>query len=107
QTAYQAINQQLSDMHFNRCISTLMIAVNELRDSPLSASEQEILIKLFAPFFPHFAEEIWSQLGHTTSIFAATWPELTVSASQTVTYVIQLNGKVRGTLVLDRSLTED
>ncbi|HEY1074988.1 MAG TPA: class I tRNA ligase family protein [Patescibacteria group bacterium] len=97
QKAYQDVNAHLQRFTFNRCISSLMIALNEV-NGHVNKAEAEVLIRLFAPFFPHFAEEVWSNLGHTSSIFEATWPEVKIEASQTASYVVQVNGKLRATL---------
>lgn len=106
QKAYGDVTTHLQSFTFNRCISSLMIALNELGTTRLNRTEAEVLIRLFAPFFPHFAEEIWSELGHTTSIFASTWPDVTVDAAQSASYVIQVNGKLRATLQVPVSALE-
>lgn len=56
----------------------------------------EDLLKLTAPFAPHFIEECWERLGHTDSIFNTTWPVYDESALvlDTVEIAIQVNGKI-------------
>jgi leucyl-tRNA synthetase len=104
--AYQAISDLLPHLYFNRCISTLMTAANELQDVRLNKHEAEILAIILSPFMPHLAEEVWSILGHSTSIFDAQWPVIEVAAEKTVIYAIQVNGKLRGTLEADREADE-
>lgn len=100
QKAYKEISTLLADYQFNRCISTLMKAINETEKQPLNKPSAEVLCTLFAPFFPHFAEEVWEKMGYSESIFNATWPEITVEEDNNVTYAIQVNGKTRATLTV-------
>ena len=62
-----------------------------------SASVARTLIRLIAPFAPHFSEELWEQAGETSSVFNAPFPECDESAlvTDTVEMVLQINGKVR------------
>ena len=61
------------------------------------------LVQMLALFAPHFAEECWERLGNTTSVFDSKWPTFDESLTQSdaITIVVQVNGKVRGTLVGD------
>ena len=56
----------------------------------------ETLIKLLAPFAPHFAEETWEQFGNEYSIFNQAWPVFDESALvlDSVEIAVQINGKV-------------
>lgn len=96
--AYLGIQELLPQFAFNRCISTLMIAINELSSQKLSRTDAEVLIKLFAPFFPHFAEEVWERLGYESSIFTAEWPHFDVKLTSPDIYAVQVNGKLRATI---------
>lgn len=104
--AVRSVTEFLEGHHFNRCISALMIAVRSLEGKKLSYASAEILCRLFAPFFPHFAEEIWSKLGHDASIFSASWPESHAKIIDEVTYVIQVNGRMRGTIMISQDEAE-
>jgi leucyl-tRNA synthetase len=98
---HQTIKRVQDDIErysFNTCISHFMVAVNELR----SSTEQkrtilEPLIILLAPFAPHLAEELYHQLGHTSSVHLATFPRLDTSylMDSEITYPISINGKKR------------
>ena len=59
-----------------------------------------VLVRLLAPFAPHLAEEFWQKLGGDESVHQQTWPELDASAlvQERVDLVIQVKGKVRGTI---------
>ena len=60
----------------------------------------EVLLQLLNPFLPHFTEECWQQLGHTTWLVDTPWPKADPAylADDTVTIAVQVNGKLRGTL---------
>ncbi|MBP6994272.1 class I tRNA ligase family protein, partial [Candidatus Woesebacteria bacterium] len=57
---------------------------------------------ILAPYAPYLTEELWSLLGHSESIHIATWPAFDPSllVADTLEIPVQVNGKVRGTIVL-------
>jgi len=67
------------------------------------------LLNLLAPFAPHIAEELWSLIGHEDSIHLQTWlthdPDALIVDE--ITLVIQINGKVRGSLQVPSSASND
>ena len=98
----------------NTAISEMMKLSNALQDTEDKSSATflegvETLLTLLAPFAPHIAEELWSLIGHSDSIHLQTWltydPDaLTVDE---ITLVIQINGKVRGSLQVPSSASND
>ena len=75
-----------------------MICVNEL--SQLKCSKRSVLeplIVCLAPFTPHICEELWSVLGHDTTICDAAWPQYNEEyiKEDTVNYTVSFNGKAR------------
>ena len=66
-------------------------------------------VLLLAPMAPHFAEEIWSLLGHAESLAYAPWPEADESllSEDQITLVVQVNGKKRGELSVARDTDKD
>jgi leucyl-tRNA synthetase len=94
-----------NDFKFNTAIAAMMELVNDLTQltdaSPAVLREVgESLAKLCAPFFPHLAEELWVQMGNASSIFQHAWPvfDPSIAAEETLTIVVQVNGKVRSRL---------
>jgi leucyl-tRNA synthetase len=83
--------------------------VQGARERGVSKSEIEPLILMLAPFAPHFAEECWEQLGHTESVFDASWPvyDEALAKEDEVEIVIQVNGKVRGRIKVVVGITEE
>ena len=57
----------------------------------------EDLIRLMAPFAPHFCEEAWSRLGHKQSIFKDKWPVFDPAAliRDTIEIAVQVNGAIK------------
>ena len=98
---HQCIKRVQDDIErysFNTCISHFMVAVNELRGSGIQKKAiLEPLTILLAPFAPHLAEELYHQLGHSTSVHLANFPEFnaTYLAATEITYPISINGKKR------------
>ena len=63
-----------------------------------------ILVQLFAPMMPHLAEECWTVLGQSGLISEADWPQIErdLLVEDTVTLVVQVNGKKRGDVTVPR-----
>ncbi|MBR6511423.1 MAG: leucine--tRNA ligase, partial [Phascolarctobacterium sp.] len=98
--------------NFNTAISSLMELVNALYSYKESAQElnaglvyeaTSALIRMLAPFVPHMTEELWhAAFAAETSVHAEAWPEHDEAALKVdnVEIVLQVNGKVRGRLVV-------
>ena len=83
---------------YNTSISAFMICVNELNSFKSTNKEvlSQVLIVL-APFAPHITEELWHEIGNTTSICDAQWPSYNEEylKEDKVTYAVSFNGKAR------------
>jgi len=92
------VEQDINNFSFNTSVSAFMICANEL--SSLKCNKKAILEPLaiaLSSFAPHITEELWEKLGHTETIFNASFPKfdeqfLTESSFE---YPISINGKVR------------
>jgi len=115
--AIKSVGDDLQALGFNTAIAGLMEFVNGLYklkvDDPFASHEAwkfaiESLLQLLAPFAPHITEELWHQLGYEDSIHASTWPQYDEQylASDTMTLAVQVNGKVRGEIVVDSAVSE-
>ncbi len=104
--------------HFNTAIAAVMELVNAIqafaaKDAPENVAvvreAVESVVRLLAPFVPHFAEELWSQLGHKTVLEASGWPGYDADAvvDEEVTVVIQVNGKLRSKLTVAPDAKEE
>ena len=113
--AIQAIMEDFTEGYqFNTGISELMILSNALQDAKDKQSFTykegiETLLLLLAPFAPHITEELWHLLGHDRSIHLESLPVLDPQALAVdeVTIVIQINGKVRGNIVVPAQDSQD
>lgn len=96
---------------FNTAIASIMELVNTLyltKDELVAteagrkvlSSSVSTVLTLLSPFTPHLCEEIWTQLGHTDAASTQPWPTWSEEALQrdTITLVVQVNGKLRGKL---------
>lgn len=102
-------------LSFNTAIAALMECVNDLYKlktegySPEWQFTVEALVKLVQPFAPHMAAELWQQLGHDTQLDFEAWPEWDDAkiASDTMTIIVQVNGKLRAKLEVSAATAED
>ncbi len=89
----------------------LLNALEEVaQDQKLSREYYGVLLKLLAPFAPHITEELWqSVLSNKSSINLERWPEFdeALLLEESVTIVVQVNGKFRDTLTVKRGLPEE
>lgn len=103
--------------NFNTAISSLMELVNALYAYKENAQEinaglvyeaTSALVRMLAPFVPHMTEELWKDaFGAVASVHAEQWPEYDEAALKVdnVEIVLQVNGKVRGRLVVPAEAT--
>ncbi len=118
--AHQAIDKVDRDMEafkWNTAVAALMTLRNELlearrtRTVSLAAWDEavNVLLLLLAPIAPHISEALWNQRGNDESIHVQPWPESdpTVAADQSVTLVVQVNGKVRDRIEVSPDIDEE
>jgi len=105
------VGEDIEAFKFNTAISALMILLNEglPKDSESQAEWKESFAILLHPFAPHLAEELWSMLGKTVSIFEASWPEYQefMLVDDEVTIAVQINGKLRGTFTFLNGVAQE
>lgn len=104
------VDEDVNNFSFNTSVSTFMIAVNEL--GKLKTNKRTILEPLaivLSPYAPHIAEELWSKLGHETSIAEAEFPvfEEKWLVADSKEYPVSFNGKMKFLLELPLSLSKD
>jgi len=104
------VTEDTEGLRFNTAISQMMIFINfasKFNEIPRGALEN--FLKLLAPFAPHLAEELWSILGHTGSIFKQKWPEYdpALIKDEEIELVIQINGKMRDKTTVQMDIDED
>lgn len=107
---HAAIKQASTDVgqyhKFNTAIAQVMTVMNVLEKAPQATAQDRALLQegleavtlLLAPITPHISHELWKALGHSQSVIDAAWPSVDEAAlvQDTVTLVVQVNGKLRG-----------
>jgi leucyl-tRNA synthetase len=99
------VTQDMERFSFNTMVAALMEYTNHLMKAKDTSVAQttawdeaiESLLLLMAPSFPHISEELWARTGHNYSIHQQIWPswDEELAAEETLTIVVQVNGKVR------------
>ena len=111
------ITEDIQENRYNTAIATAMGTLNELyklkvdnlAKHPVWQESLEALIACIAPFAPHIADELWSQLGHDTTIQKDSWPEWNNEylVTDTITLAVQVNGKLRGEIEVVKDASQD
>jgi leucyl-tRNA synthetase len=111
--ALRDVESDIEQLAFNRAVARiyeLVNTINRLLDggAPLSRPALEeagrFLVLIGAPMMPHLAEECWQVLGQSGLISEANWPQIErdLLVEDTVTLVVQVNGKKRGDVTVPR-----
>ncbi|BCO38381.1 leucine--tRNA ligase [Mycobacterium heckeshornense] len=99
------VSEDYAALRNNTAVAKLIEYTNHLtkqhRDSVPRAAVEPLILML-APLAPHMAEELWSRLGHTGSLAHGPFPvaDPNYLIDDTVEYPVQVNGKVRGHVVV-------
>ena len=110
---HQTVKKVTSDFEalaFNTAIAQMMVFVNEVYKNGTCPREYaEGFIKMISCIIPHVGEEIWQLMGHEDTIAFESWPTFDEAKckDQEVTMAVQVNGKMRGTVLMDADLDND
>lgn len=105
-----AVEKDIEAMQFNTAIAKMMEFMNAF--APLPSYPKKVLrmvAQVLYPFAPHIAEEAWEHLGGKESITYVPFPQVDplYLINETVMYVVQVNGKLRGKWLLPRDKNQD
>ena len=106
----QKVAYDIEHFSFNTTVSAFMIAVNELTQLQCrKRSILEPLVVLISSYAPHIAEELWSLLGHTSSVAHACFPVYNpeYTKEDAFEYPVSVNGKLRFKINLSKELTKE
>jgi leucyl-tRNA synthetase len=101
-------NYDIQKHQFNTVATACMKILNALEDLPdWDATSEEglsILLRLLSPLAPHLTHHLWRELGFGEDIMQASWPEPDPAALEQdeVELVVQVNGKLRGSIVVPK-----
>ncbi|MGE5653270.1 MAG: leucine--tRNA ligase [Bacillota bacterium] len=116
--AIKSITRDAEIFQFNTSIAKLMELLNALnkydqdaatKNNALVESVTADLLRLMAPFAPHFSEELWDRLGYGYSIFNEQWPQHDEKAlvRDIVELAVQVNGRVRDKIEVESSASDE
>jgi leucyl-tRNA synthetase len=103
------VGDDIEALRFNTAVSALMILTNHLAGlEPVSRQAAKTLVLLLSPIAPHIAEELWQRLGGTSSLADHDWPNFDpdLVRDDEVEIGVQVNGKLRGRVVVARDASE-
>ena len=108
--AIKKVSSDIEAMKFNTAIACLMTLINEIYAAgKISKDDLVIFIKLLCPFAPHLCEEIWETIGGEGLLSLSQWPEYEESKTveDSIEIGVQVNGKVRGTIVIPNGCAKE
>jgi leucyl-tRNA synthetase len=115
--AHRTVRKVTADIdrfHFNTAVPALMILSNELSDYTDGDPREEtfrqvlrVLLLLMSPMTPHLAHELWEREGYGSMLAEEAWPtwDEALAREETVTMIIQVDGKVRDRLQVSPDIT--
>jgi leucyl-tRNA synthetase len=119
QTIHRVTRDVEERIQLNTAVAALMELVNEIyrveAQLATGAGQEalrealETLVLLLNPFTPHVCEELWVRLGHAGGLVREPWPAFDAAAARQdeIELAVQVNGKVRGRVVVAREAGED
>ena len=124
QTVKKVTDSIEDDFHFNTAIASIMELLNDMTTykqnvidkNDISSESKKVwhevlekVILLIAPFAPHVADELWSDLGNTTLTFEEEWPTFDekLTVENNFNLVLQVNGKVRDMIPAQIGISKD
>ena len=108
--AIKKVSSDIEAMKFNTAIACMMTLINEIYAvGKISKDDLVIFIKLLCPFAPHLCEEIWETIGGEGLLSLSQWPEYEESKTveDSIEIGVQVNGKVRGTIVIPNGCAKE
>ena len=104
------VSEDFDTLKFNTAIAQMMTLVNEMvRKGSVTRGEYKALLLVLSPVAPHVCEEIWQLQGFGTPIYTQPWPAYDPAAliKDEVEIAIQVNGKIKGRIMVPASLTRE
>ncbi len=104
------ISGDIEGFGFNTAVAQLMMFVNVVQEKGAITKESlRLFLRTLVPFAPHVANEMWEQLGGTGFVEEQEWPvaDASMLKDDTVEMAVQVNGKLRGTIVVAADEVEE
>ncbi|HKN01417.1 MAG TPA: leucine--tRNA ligase [Candidatus Binataceae bacterium] len=108
----RTVTEHIERMRFNTGLAAMMDHLNylaKLKPQELNRFVVESYVAMLAAMAPYVSEELWRALGHSNSVHLEAWPKFdeAMTREDSVTVVVQVNGKVRDRLQVSAGSTED
>ena len=105
------VEEDIEAMKYNIALSRMMVFVSELvnYEGVIDKTTWETFTKVLAPFAPFISEEMWRQMGNTTSVHLTEWPntdEKYIDQSS-IKIAVQVNGRLRGTIEVSQESSKE
>ena len=104
------VSEDIEAMKFNTAIAALMTLLNEIYDAKtINRAEMKAFLTLLSPFAPHISEELWENIGGEGMLANGKWIDYdeAKTVADTVEIPVQINGKLRGTVVIPADADKD
>jgi len=104
------VTEDIEKIRYNTALAQMMTLQNEAGKAPLKYRQvAEAMVLMLSPFAPHVCEELWERMGHRPSIVDVAWPgfDPDLCVQDTVEVAVQINGKVRGTVVAASDIDQE
>ena len=103
------VSEDIDNLKPNTAIAALMTLLNQLSDKGCNRAELKTLLQLLSPFAPHICDELWEMKGFDGICSVTQWPSYSEEKCKDseVTMAVQVNGKLRGTVVMEADLPNE
>ncbi len=107
------VTEDIDTLKMNTAIAALMTMVNEFYANGVTRGDMKYLLQLLNPFAPHITEELWESMGFAKltgkMCCQSQWPEYDASktVASTCEMAVQVNGKLKGTVVMPANSEEE
>ncbi|MBQ8878651.1 MAG: leucine--tRNA ligase, partial [Lachnospiraceae bacterium] len=104
------VSNDFESLKYNTAIAAMMALINDFyKKNAVTKGEFKTLLTLLNPVAPHITEELWNANGYEGRVYQATWPVYEEAKTQeaTVEIAVQVNGKTRLTIGIDKTEEKD
>ena len=104
------VSTDFENLKYNTAIAAMMALINDFyKKNSITKGEFKALITLLNPVAPHITEELWENAGFEGRVYQAKWPayDEAKTVESSVEIALQINGKIRGTLMIDKDAAKD
>ncbi len=104
------VSNDFESLKYNTAIAAMMALINDFyKKNAVTKGEFKTLLTLLNPVAPHITEELWNANGYEGRVYQTTWPVYEEAKTQeaTVEIAVQINGKMKATINVDKAEEKD